>query len=75
MRLPSEPQKICPGVFYMMKPSYSLTARWYGYPFLAWKWAHNNYVFPWWDYPKLLLLIMWHSFLYWVKGGKEGHGR
>lgn len=75
-RLPTGRQYICPGVYYTARPangmsvSIQLTVRWYGYPLLAWKKVHEDYTFSWQAYPLMLLLIVKHSLLFWIK--KDG---
>ncbi|WP_152623360.1 hypothetical protein [Aneurinibacillus migulanus] len=77
MRLLEERQRICPGVSYTMKAHHDLSVtvalkvKWYGYPFLSWKYFRENYEANWLGYLLVLWLITKHTVLYWIRRGRH----
>ncbi|MBU5214573.1 hypothetical protein [Heyndrickxia oleronia] len=73
MRLAGVRRKLSVGCYCTISPpnkglaiNMSLNCKWYAWPFMMWKVAHNNYSFKWYQYPRLLFLIAYHSFCKWM---------
>ncbi|WP_180954653.1 hypothetical protein [Bacillus sp. V5-8f] len=45
----------------------NLVIKWYGWPFMMWKTAHKEYIFRWYEYPRLIVLITKHTLVKWIR--------
>jgi hypothetical protein len=72
-RLPEGKQRLAFGCYYTLEPGkrfpdikVALHIKWYGWPVLMWKKAHELRQLKWHQYPYLFWLIGKHTLLKWM---------
>lgn len=71
-RLPTGEQKVSVGCYYTLEPmsnmniNVKLTIKWYAIPIILWEKSQEEYEIKWYQYPKLILLIAYHSVMKWL---------